>query len=83
MPVMFIVRTNSPLDEQWQQRDKDMFLAAGRKPERSSAGSDGEDKWREHIWSCKEFGDAQRLRRLLESVGGVTAFIREHVSSCY
>lgn len=80
---MFIVRTSSPLDEAWQERDKAMFLAAGRKPDRSAAGSDGDEKWREHVWSCKEFGDAQRLRRKLEAVGGVSAFIREHVSPTY
>ncbi len=80
---MFIVQSSSPLDEKWEARDKLMAKAAGRRPERSSAGSDGEESYREHVWTCASFGDAQRLRRQLESVESVTASIREYTTSPY
>lgn len=71
---MFLVKSYSPLDDRWEERDQEIFTVAGRRPLYSMASSGGE---REHGWQCVTFDEAHKLRRTLETIDGVSAALSE------
>jgi Ser-tRNA(Ala) deacylase AlaX len=73
---VFDVRTLSPIDDGWEERDAGMIIAAGCRS--SSSGTEG--KSREHVWHVGTLAQAVRLRKALEKVPGVRATINEHRS---
>lgn len=70
----FEVRTKSPMDDRWQERDAEIHEAAGVESSHSGAGF-GE---RDHGWYCQNFSDAVAMKDRLAAVEGVRASIREH-----
>lgn len=77
---MFSVRTTSPMDDRWLERDHEIIDAAGRSSDSSSAGfsSGGEDGVR-HEWLVTDFSDATVMKLRLDVVEGVRVSIREAV----
>ena len=75
---MFIVHSTSPIDGEWEQRDIEIIEAAGVSPNYSSTDSGtGKKALREHGWITSTFEEAIKMRKRLESVPFVLAFIRE------
>lgn len=74
---MFLVRSVSPLDELWEERDELISAAAGRRSDHSSAGA----SCRDHSWNVEQFDEALAMRKRLARVEAVTATLREAISS--
>jgi hypothetical protein len=76
---MFEVRSNSPMDDEWQERDKTIMDAAtGFRHAHSGAGVGHlSGHGRDHGWYVDTFDDAQTLKARLEEVPEVVATIRE------
>ena len=70
---MFEVRTTSPLDTDWLERDDKITVAAGRRSDFSGAGRNQ----REQGWHVKSFKEAQAMKKRLEAVPEVSVTIRE------
>jgi hypothetical protein len=72
---VFLVITTSPLDEQWEERDRLMMQV---KPAYYSGCTCYEGlRQRDHEWKVDTLESAQELKRKLESISSVQAFIRE------
>ena len=69
---MFEVRTQSPMDEHWEERDRALYLIAGE-----SDFSGASNETRDHGWVVSTFASAVFLRTAMGAVKGVTATIRE------
>ncbi|MDE2098082.1 MAG: hypothetical protein KGL39_12585 [Patescibacteria group bacterium] len=72
---MYQVRCHYPLDENWQERDKELVTAAGRK-----ADWGGADQYeRELGWEVDDLTKAQKLKRRLDKamIPDVKVYIRE------
>jgi hypothetical protein len=75
---MFEVRTNSPMDDEWQERDAKIKEAAGRISDFSGGGvGDGACMGRDHGYVVETFAEAQALKKRLETVPLVNVTIRE------
>ncbi len=69
---MFEVRTKSPFDDRWQERDREIRAAANR-PGDSGAGFG----MRDHLFQCDTFEDATLLKGKLMQIPEVNVTIRE------
>ena len=75
---MFEVRTNSPIDEGWQRRDKLIEKAAGRVSDFAGTGlGSNECAGRNHGWIVATFDEAQAMKRRLSAVPDVAVTVRE------
>lgn len=75
---MFEVRTNSPLDDRWKERDAEIKAAAGRLSDFSGAGvGSNRSSGRDHGWNVPDLAEAVAMRLRLSAVEGVTATVRE------
>ncbi len=74
---MFLVITESPLDEQWEERDRRMMEATGRPPYFSGSTCYQGMRQRDHEWHVDTFEKAQQVKEALQSVDRVTVFVRE------
>lgn len=75
---MFEVRSNSPMDDRWLERDDEIKAAAGRHSNFSGAGVGcNSDAGRDHGWHVASLEEATAMRQRLQEVEGVTATIRE------
>ena len=77
---MFEVRTKSPMDDRWLERDDEIISAAGSFGSSTFSGAgvgSNECGGRDHGWEVSDFASAQELKRQLDEVEGVTATIRE------
>jgi len=79
---MFEVRCISPVDDQWEERDKLIEEAAGRKADHSGAGHSTARKVpeRDHLWLVPNFELAQSMKKALEKIDQVSVTCQEHVS---
>ncbi len=77
--MSFEVRSFSPVDENWEERDEIIYKAAGRKSDTSGSGCPHgqEIGERDHLWKVKEWKDAQDLLQRLKLVEGVRACLKE------
>ncbi len=71
---MFQVRTESPVDENWEQRNLDLIQKAGKRSDLWGTTN----KMVEHIWLVWDFDEALQLKGCLELVDGVEVFVQEH-----
>lgn len=74
---MFLVITRSPLDDEWDERDAQIILMAGRKSDFNTATNGRDAKYREHIWELSSLNSARELKRRLEKIPHVVATVRE------
>lgn len=73
---MFQVRTRSPVDEHWQERNVELMKRAGI---RSNVwGTD--QRYVEHVWVVEEFDTALRMKWRLELVPKTNVTVREHTT---
>lgn len=75
---MFQVQTSSPLDDEWEDRDRVLIDTAGRPSDYAGAGQEsGKAGFREHVWFVREFDDAQEMKKQLERIPLVKITVRE------
>lgn len=75
---MFEVRTSSPMDDRWRERDAEIEAAAGRVSDFAGAGvGSNRDAGRDHGWTVPDLAAAIAMRLRLSAVEGVTATVRE------
>ena len=75
---MFEVRTKSPMDDRWGERDEEIYAAAGRHSNFSGAGAGCNiGAGRDHGFEVATFAEAQAMKAALEQVEGVIVTIRE------
>ncbi len=79
---MFEVRTKSPMDEGWQDREAIIFEAAGCESDFSGAGIGPlHCHGRDHGWNVKTFEEARAMKLRLDALPDVNATIRERSTS--
>ncbi len=74
---MFSVVSGSPLDDEWEERDRLIMFTIGRPAYYSGATCYEGLRQRDHEWHVDSLEEAQRVKTALESILKVTAFIRE------
>jgi hypothetical protein len=67
---MFVVRSYSPFDRKWKERDKEIIAAAGRPTNFSGAGVA-----RIHHWITETAREADDIKRRLETVPDVSVVV--------
>jgi hypothetical protein len=67
---MFLVRSYSPFDMRWKERDKEIIAAVGKPTNFSGAGVA-----RIHHWITETHTEAEELRRKLEEVPDVSVIV--------
>ena len=78
---MFTITTISPLDDKWEERDKKIEEAAGRRSDSRGSGSQiGKVGERDHVWNVSTFEQAIELKERLKKVEGVKVSLREAIS---
>lgn len=78
---MFDVRTLSPIDERWEERDAELILAVGcRSDARGTTTSKDGQHLREHVWYVATLRGALRYKKYLERVDKVLVTIKEHTT---
>jgi len=71
---MFLVRSYSPFDMKWKERDKDIIAAVG------PTNFSGAGVARIHHWITETFAEAEDLRRRLEAVPEVSVTVTNRES---
>jgi hypothetical protein len=66
---MFVVRSYSPFDMKWKERDKEIIATVG------PTNFSGAGVARIHHWLAKTYGEAEELRRKLEAVPDVSVTV--------
>lgn len=70
--AMFEIHCVSPLDNDWERREKLILAIICRQPDHSEAGARrGEEGRQSLMWLIDDFCEAVRLRRKLANVRGV------------
>lgn len=80
---MFVVTAVSPLDDNWQERDQEIYMAAGRLSNSAGAGychDTSQYCQRDHQWIVDSFFEAVRIKKRLQAVESVRATISEFTS---
>jgi hypothetical protein len=75
---MFEIRSNSPMDDDWLEREDAIEAAAGRTSDFAGAGvGPNSCSGRDHGWEVETFEEAHAMKARLEAVPLVTATVRE------
>jgi hypothetical protein len=72
---MFLVRSYSPFDMKWKERDKEIIAAVGKPANFSGAGVA-----RIHHWITETYLEADEVRRKLEAVPDVSVAVTSRES---
>jgi hypothetical protein len=67
---MFLVRSYSPFDMKWKERDKEIIAAVGKPTNFSGAGVA-----RLHHWITETYPEAEEIRSKLEAVADVSVIV--------
>jgi hypothetical protein len=67
---MFLVRSYSPFDIRWKERDKEIIAAVGKSTNFSGAGMA-----RIHHWITETYSEAEDFRQRLEAVPDVSVTV--------
>ena len=77
---MFEVRTKSPFDDDWEERDEQIYIAAAVDGKFTSHYSGAGFGGRDHGWYVSTFEEAMDMKKRLNAVQGVVATVREAIT---